>query len=652
MNQNIKLIYCFILFFSVFQLGCITSRPHAQLVSQTDTLRGYNNIYKPYYKKKVNGLGSVFCVTLTGTCGYLGYNASSSSVSSGTSNNKALFTAGGALGGYLVSRLFLLIAGNHKITYLDNNVHIPKWISDFNKFNAKDWILVNHPNPNTDSFYVLPKNMENNFIPYNFNDVKNFTLAFPGSLHTNIVIDSVNSKVAKSELIELINIFPQQACIINTKVEYVNRSNDEYECLSAIKRFPETQPIVEAKYASLINSFSYSKDFIERYPNSARANEVFGRIYPKVNYNELENLIDLYPGINKELLSDAKLLFYNQIISIDTVLSKVNKYRDSFYIIQPNNNYEDFESAYSLYNSLKTAASNDKYKNISNLISDLKYQFLVKEFNESKGNKENTYTLFEHVKNDDWIKGGENDSLIQEVISEYCRNFEEEYFTGKKEKGYYQGTGTLFHLNGDIESGEFRDSKLFGKGKVIKSTKEIDEGDFENGELNGEGVITDPTGRVIKGIFINGDLTGKGQINFPDGSYEKGNYYLNSLQGIGERYFVNGNYYKGNFERGRFNGMGEYHWKDKDIWFQGHFTDRSRNGAGTLYLPNGFVAFGDWKNDCLDGKVTIKKDSVQNSDNFNSVVWVIRDCKIISKNTQLEISDFDETLLFEKIRGY
>ena len=82
--------------------------------------------------------------------------------------------------------------------------------------------------------------------------------------------------------------------------------------------------------------------------------------------------------------------------------------------------------------------------------------------------------------------------------------------------------------NGDIYTGEWKNDKQNGKGKLIKHNQDIYEGAFSDGMLNGNVSVSYADGSVFRGIYKNNKRNGdfieydkNGQIK-ATGTYNNG----------------------------------------------------------------------------------------------------------------------------------
>lgn len=299
----------------------------------------------------------------------------------------------------------------------------------------------------------------------------------------------------------------------------------------------------------------------------------------------------------------------------------------------------------------KALQSIDSTAAMQKLISRFSQSSIVEELAKSKGDYDDIKSLFNRVISDDKFSDPSYDSVKREIILEYCRLFDESYFSGKTEKGLPQGKGILYMPDQVIQQGEFKNGKLNGRGKIIRNGTLEKEGIFSNGDLNGEGIFIFPNGMIAKGFFIDNLITGNGEKRLKTGAYEKGYYFKGRLDGLGERYFDNGNYFKGSFLNGRYNGNGTYWWQDHGCSYEGSFVNGKRNGEGELKLKDGTVITGSWVEDELNGQIVLRKPG-KKSGEFNKAIWEVKDGKVISKPLKNSDVSPKEKLLFLKMTGF
>jgi len=317
-------------------------------------------------------------------------------------------------------------------------------------------------------------------------------------------------------------------------------------------------------------------------------------------------------------------------------------------ISQPNGEKEVFNKlAVSGKNSLSTGEEGGNGPVTDTLRSSKSMddpKLVIEEFTAVKGDAGGIKKLYDLVKD----KNNISDSIKREIIFEYCKELGEPYFTGRIENGMPVGKGELFTPSSEMQSGEFVDGKLRGEGYIITKDSTVKRGLFLNGQLNGEGIIVESR-YTLKGKFKDGQLYGRGGvIILKSGGYESGQYDKNRLLGVGERHFQDSNFYKGDFNDGKYQGQGEYRWIEQNVFYKGGFKDGERNGLGIMTIPDGIIISGEWKNDCPEGEITIKKQTEKPGD-FYTATWMIKDCKVESKNGNIKKIKFNEELFFIKM---
>ena len=124
---------------------------------------------------------------------------------------------------------------------------------------------------------------------------------------------------------------------------------------------------------------------------------------------------------------------------------------------------------------------------------------------------------------------------------------------------------------GERYTGDFRDGRYEGRGRLVYDNGEKYYGEFRNGQRDGRGTYTWPDGRRYVGEFRNGMPDGQGRFTLP-----------------------NGEEYIGTYRNNRREGQGVYTWPDRRR-YEGEFYDNLPNGKGTL-LANGQRYHGWFRN--------------------------------------------------------
>lgn len=179
-----------------------------------------------------------------------------------------------------------------------------------------------------------------------------------------------------------------------------------------------------------------------------------------------------------------------------------------------------------------------------------------------------------------------------------------------------EGTGTFTFKDGSVYTGEWKDDKMHGKGK-LKSNQIV--------EISGD-KVKNRRGVEYNGKWVEGKLQGMGRAkdigidydgNFVDGRIEsKGTLiYSGSVKWT----------YVGEWKNFKFQGRGilmkEYDRNPTygygDTKYEGFFVDGKRNGKGILET-NGAVYEGVWSDDNLNGAGIYTKGEVKYIGNFRN----------------------------------
>ena len=172
-------------------------------------------------------------------------------------------------------------------------------------------------------------------------------------------------------------------------------------------------------------------------------------------------------------------------------------------------------------------------------------------------------------------------------------------------------SGEPFNYGGGTYTGEWKDGKLTGHGKVNFPSGDKYEGDFVNAQSWGEGTYTWKTGRSQGGQWYNGKLNGKGHFEWPDGKKYTGDYVMNYEEGEGTMTWPGGATYTGHFVHGDRSGQGTFTdatgKKQSGIWDHDKLV-----GAGTSTFENIMYAIA------ADDIVAVK-DFIAAKTNLNSM---------------------------------
>lgn len=89
----------------------------------------------------------------------------------------------------------------------------------------------------------------------------------------------------------------------------------------------------------------------------------------------------------------------------------------------------------------------------------------------------------------------------------------------------HQTTGTLTYDGGKITyTGEIKNSRMNGKGKLTYDNGDVYEGELVNGVFSGQGKFTSSKGWTYEGEFRSGQPHGKGKLTAKDKTVYKGQF--------------------------------------------------------------------------------------------------------------------------------
>ena len=666
MKKSLLIFLSIIVLASTFFESCVTIRPRCKKDEVSDTTGRYHVITVPYYRKKANVVGSLFVLAVAGGAAVTAYQNSTTLESqihlNQGDNNQNYYAGGGLVGGYLVAKLLMAIAGNHKIIDVENYNELPKWVMDYNKRNSTDYVMVKDSllcNPTT--LWVIPSSKENSFVPKNFQDVKNFSNTFPNSSHANQVIFAANKILTKSELKKMEGIYSSNNAITETKIEYVLRSKSESEFYESLNEYPEVETQVEQKYSTLVGTYFYASDFFRRYPTSIYSDSVFRHSYLNCTHQQLDSLLSHFSKVCKKSnpnLLEGQYVYIQQCSTIDEILTAVKKYPLTKFPVSAFDDYNNFENANKIHKSISTFKPSLSNFSAENIIYDLRLKYLTSAIENNKGSGDDMKLLATHITSEEWLRDSSVNGLVEKILMETAVANNEDYFTGKKDSaGAFTGYGTLYTTNKRVLTGFFQHGKLNGKGKMIYDNgDDYYEGNFVENELSGNNCIHKLHGNIFKGNFNHNTLNGKGECLFKNGAYMKGEFAGDKLDGQGERSFEDGSYYSGEFKENKFSGQGKYFWQAKDStkWFEGNFENGKRNGHGILHLNNETLVTGNWKTDCPDGEMKVTKESKGDSmENFKlSISYNNCEADLNSKHCDDGNCDFDEKAILIKVSSF
>jgi hypothetical protein len=138
---------------------------------------------------------------------------------------------------------------------------------------------------------------------------------------------------------------------------------------------------------------------------------------------------------------------------------------------------------------------------------------------------------------------------------------------------------TINYEDGSTYTGEVKNDKRNGKGKLVFKNSNLYEGEFKDDMMNGYGRFEDKD-FIYEGYFINDKKNGEGTETNKLGSYK----------------------YEGQWKDNMKNGIGKELLPDKSR-YEGIYVNGKKSGKGILYLSNGSIYDGELQNDKLEGHV-------------------------------------------------
>jgi hypothetical protein len=231
------------------------------------------------------------------------------------------------------------------------------------------------------------------------------------------------------------------------------------------------------------------------------------------------------------------------------------------------------------------------------------------------------------------------DKSLEITLSEYYGDWVDSKRQGLGMYVTSQTPGELFTSSGRNYYGNFKNNKKDGYGNYIffpygkNKYGEFYSGEWKNGKMNGKGYFNrwghKNVGYWVKGIF------NKGIIKNRDGSFERLGYieYIGELSsksngrvpmvnGKGIIYLSNGEVYVGEFKDDEINGNGKYTFANGEVYV-GEFKDDEINGNGKYTFANGNGKYTFANGDVYEGKwENGKKHGNGKYTSANGVVYV------------------------------
>lgn len=178
--------------------------------------------------------------------------------------------------------------------------------------------------------------------------------------------------------------------------------------------------------------------------------------------------------------------------------------------------------------------------------------------------------------------------------------------------------------DGSVYSGDIKDGKFHGKGKLVYAEGGYYQGDFADGVFHGLGLLVDQNGVRYQGEFNNGNATGQftvkddrfgvtyagglkgwlyhgeGKLTSPLLTYE-GQFSESLYDGYGVQTLEDGSLYEGDFSEGLYSGQGKFTYPDGRV-YEGEFKDGKSHGFGKDSMADGRSYEGMFANGLYNGE--------------------------------------------------
>lgn len=220
-----------------------------------------------------------------------------------------------------------------------------------------------------------------------------------------------------------------------------------------------------------------------------------------------------------------------------------------------------------------------------------------------------------------------NKTLMGDFIAhrEYIETIDGKY-TGEILNNKFNGTGRFEYFSKEIYTGNWKDSQLYGFGKMVFPNIGSYEGEYENSKRNGNGIFRWLNGDKYDGEWKDDKINGKGTYLFSDGDSFTGIFINNKIYNgkyktSGKSYsmvisfndgqisneieinYKNGDFIEGTYENKLFSGKARITYSDGSV-YEGEIINSKRNGKGTYFWKSGQIYDGDWENDIMQGDGT------------------------------------------------
>jgi len=320
--KNIIYIFITILIFN----SCTIYKPDSGSLTTAD----YNQrveVSNAHFDKVLTPIGVGSFIVGSASVGFLGYAMTQNSnyfVDYNSGGKQNLPVAGAVLGAFTGFTISYLLNKSVGLGNYKTPTNPDEWIKKANK----NFLLVSQTS--SSNFKVIHKTAETNYISKNIQDARDFAKVFPKSSNENSVVIQSGKVVSRSEIPELINLFPTNTNNTDIKFRYLTLSSTVNECIEAKNLYSIVDADAEKKASGLVLNITDVKTFKTNYPKSTYMNDVVNLAMSKITIAELPTLVDLFPKSQYSdltaLTTVQKKYIDNNTSSLTTYLNSVDKY--------------------------------------------------------------------------------------------------------------------------------------------------------------------------------------------------------------------------------------------------------------------------------------------------------------------------------------
>lgn len=458
--------------------SCYVLKPDSSGVSAPD----YNQrieITNPHYNRVMSPTGYGVLAASIVAGGYAGMQAKIVQTQKGTArvDNKPVNAIIGAAIGFGINMLGnKMFAKERRVPATD----FFKWVKETNpaylpfKNNGKDYFVINN-------------SVEGNFSIRALNDVVDFNAAFPNSDYFNKVIFTASNTLSREELSKMIELFPTSLNIKIAKEQYIKKSQNVEELVSASRKYQNSGLDIEAMAFEKVTDKTEAIAFNNYFPGSKKINDVFKIGLRKTKEDDYPDYINNFKSVDGKLIDEAKIEYLNTRFSVRGCYAASQKYPDLLKmaearaankLLKSSGDFEDFLGLF--INSSMNRDVESRYTS-----------FIRNEFNDlPSGDQLSFYNFYQKYKNSN-NKNGIANALM--AYNEYRaineKNLAKTELALKKSDGYtlvkivyktLDGSPAMKHLNTITKWMSERRKKSYDLGNLIGITDANKEKNFDS----------------------------------------------------------------------------------------------------------------------------------------------------------------------------